>query len=316
MWHEQSSKQIKSIINCDDLDNLQLIFPRDQIISLFERKFKNSNKKSRSLIPAINASAIAVDTWWLIASITGVGILGIAALPVTAVMISIGILIGGYYFYESYQKKLIKENKMIKKFQLDSIKLKAIEELIRREKILLKNFDNTSSDLDYDTFTNTPAVKCNKTASMKKSIIIGATSAMTLSVSYILGVSCLFEMLGFLTIASALTGPIGAGIALSALLVAVGIGIFIAYKHYQSEKTAQILASEKSALSNNICQKKIEYKSLTVMRKQCEFKEKILSEVDQSKKHSASNFNPTLFANKQIKIADNNPSISTLHYKP
>lgn len=271
MWKKLEIKQLQKMIACESIEELKQQFNQQEYNKITSFAFKNRknqikhfNRKSHALVSAINASAVPIDTFWLVTGCIELGMLGAAALPVTIAVLAFGLLIGAYFFSESYKKKKNKKKRVLQFFQLADLKIQVFDELIQREtnKIALLNHD-LSPEL---AVKNDYVFSRQHSISLKKSLSVGLTATAVLSITFLLGVSSFFETLGYISLVSALTGPIGLGIALGTFAVAIGIGAYLGYKHYQSKKSQYLIKSEKSLLTKQIQAKQNTYDALVRKR--------------------------------------------------
>lgn len=205
-------------------------------------EIKKSTPIFQSIYDAISMTGSPIDIFWALTSIIS---LGVAALPLSFLFLAGAVCVGSYYFYSSYNTILTNREEWNAYFQLASIKLNVCDEIISRyasQGYYLEdhNTGNTSFAVNVKSATN---------ISKSRSIAVSVGTTSILFASYYLGVGSVLGSLGFLAISGAMMGPIGLAVAGA---VAISVGIFLGYQHYQSRKNIQMIKAAKASTKNRL----------------------------------------------------------------
>lgn len=207
--------------------------------------------KSRSFMAAIGIANIPVDLAWVIASSIGIK-LGILAFTIPALIITLGIGLLCYAFSMHKFKK--REEDFLAFSQIAILKIEILDELIRRKTVELQqkvtNFESNVHKKDLGT-TNNNINKGPKYALFSSGSVAFLT-AFSLIASYYSLVTTSFTSFGLVMASSILAGPIGLTLV---CLLAVSIGFYFGYKHYQARVGIAHMKAQKVQLELKITQK-------------------------------------------------------------
>jgi len=270
--------QLRQIaLNCESLEELQYEIPMELYESFISScqsvSIQGINGKSHALIKAITGISTPLD---MSGYVTGysleLALLGSAALPILIIILSVGTCLGGYRFYNTYQKKKIEKEETIHFFQLYELKSRAFDELIAREKTKINKvpLDYT---LDEKKASNESLARlfhhAKNQPSHTKAFVTGFIPAAALSYAG-WSAATYFETLGYITISASLATPLGLAIVICATAIAIGIGGYLGYKHYQSQRAQLSINHRKQEISHNLTEKKQTYESLVQQRNKIE----------------------------------------------
>lgn len=255
MLNQLTINELFEILDCDDLDELTTIFEPfkyKKLISYQKKlfKIKDTNNLNPSLLSAMDDASTPVYVLWGLTGIIGTGV---AATAISMVSLGLIPIIGGVYTYYAYKKHQDKISDWTSTFQLSYLKLEAANKIMTS----LGAHPMKNSKNQFIKAVNLGVRHYKKTANVSavSSLGVSFTSGLTLFGCFYLGISSIIESMGFAAIASLLSGPIGVGVAIGVSLL---LGLYIGYKHYQSEKNSQAINSCQKMISSKINRKKIE----------------------------------------------------------
>lgn len=284
-------EQLEKIIYSESLEDLCENFKPEEFKIIITCAADNSLIKQLNSTPpafrsAINATALTIDTFCYVFSYVELTVLGVVALPLTISVFACGLLVGGYYFYDTYKDNNQKKMQLLHDFQIINLKLQAFDELIKLEKheqkISPSEEKNDREWKEYSPLHNPYFIPQNKPPSYFKSAVSGLGVTITLGSAFILGSVYLFQSLGYLTISAAIASPFGLG----AIAVAIGIGIYFGYKHYQAKKSQHLIELGTKSLQNHVRNKQHAYEAL--VKKRYEFEARPLSRFEPVKQEISS----------------------------
>lgn len=232
-----SHEQLEQIINLsssdEEIDGIsikQLI--NGQILPAHIMAYIKKKNRLRPIQNTIEVVGGLIETWWAIVSIVSLTLFFTMG---AAIVIGLaGIAYSGY----AYQEQKKEEQRFIESYQLSLLKLQAAELLYEK---------TTRAQLK-----NLPPYIAPKT----KIIGIGLLMSVTVFFSYFYGVSSIIQSLGYLSAASAMTGPIGLAVA---AVVAIGLGLYFGFKYYEDKKYKHLIKSEQKIVESQV--KAITYKN-------------------------------------------------------
>lgn len=277
MIEKLDTAELAKIIACEDLDKLEQNNNAASLLRLFwQPRLKHINNKSSALAFAIKKSVGPVETWWLIASVVTMGAVGATAFPLTIIFIASGLLLGAYHYSRSLPRHQREAKETEQFFQWAELKLLVTEELIRRENLHITHLQReleVSKNMSFikPVYFSEKIIVSKKDKKPSKNTAVLAGMAATGYIALTgLAIGSLFDLLGYITIASALGGPIGLGIALGAVLISVGVGMFIAHKNYQTQKSKYAIENKKNTATDLLKEKQQEYALLSKKREALE----------------------------------------------
>jgi hypothetical protein len=296
MFHQLTQQELLDIIECEELSELQKKWGNKKWARLFaatnaQIKLEDPKAISRTMITAINTAMTPINLWWLLIG-TFNAILGAAALMASLLVIGSGFLVGLVYFCYSYENKLIAREKIVAGMKLDYLKINALNVLIESKKtdveklesevsskVFLDEKSENNTTVQSDAKSSSPSIKPEE-VSVMKSVLIGTGVGTALVISYGFGISSIFETLGLIALAGALTGPAGIGIAIAVTLVAIGIGVYLGYKHYEGLQAKANNKAAKAMLTAQVKEKQDEFEALKKKSQKLQFVKKIESSID------------------------------------
>jgi hypothetical protein len=283
VFNSLTKKDLLDIIHSNDLDELIQIWHKKKYTRMIARArskviLEDTHIGDRSAIPAINLSTTPINLWWLFSGIF-IPLLGINALLTTLIFFGLGIFSGVAYLCYIYDNRTHKQEKFIASIQLARLQDEALDTLIqyKTEEIIQLDPSYTPKEI---THKQSESSNKNHHVSKMKSFWIGTGVAAALTISYVYGISAILETLEVITIVGALSGPIGIAIAAASMLIAIGIGVYLGYKHYQGQVAISQNKSQKETLDNSIAHKKTHYQKLKSKHQQLIFTQKLESSID------------------------------------
>lgn len=251
MFNRYNINELFAILDCEDLEELHQTFGDFKYKKLLRYKnqlfkIKHTDDLSPSLLMALDDASMPVNVLWGLPGIVGAGI---AATVLSTISLGLIPIISGIYCYYAYQSQQNVISTLTNFFQLTFLKFEAANKIAEH----YGKGATENAKHQFIEVVNQHILHSKKAANVSVTSSIGVTfaSGLTLFGCFYLGISSMVETLGFLTMASVLSGPIGIGIALGVSLLAA---IYIGYKHYQSEKNKQAIQGCQKILSNKIRQ--------------------------------------------------------------
>lgn len=224
-----NSQELLNLLKENNLKKLQLAHENLQI--------KNKHILTKAALPTLQVAAAPIGIWCAASNLLD---LGAASFAVASAFLTLTVFTAAACFYLMYKSKEKTINREIEACNLTYLKLLIYEELFKRSKISSNQFDFYR----LHQFNNQASA-----ISKSPSLYIGLTAATTLFASYYIGTSALMHTIGFVSLATVLAGPVAIAIA---GMVAISIGLSIAYKHYQAKKLSRNLACLKQDLTNRL----------------------------------------------------------------
>jgi hypothetical protein len=278
-----TTEQLKQIaLDCESLEEVQYQISQQSYEELISSCrsiiLRNLNGKSHALIKAIPGVVIPVD---MVPYTTGYNLefalLGAAALPIFIITLSAGLCLGSYLFYNAYKKKKAEQAEIIHFFQLGNFKLQAFDELINREENQIREITQEFHSSRKRSFAENQAWFFHPSkdqASYTKALGAGLITTVTLSYTA-WNAASFFQTLGYVTISASLATPLGLAIVLGVTAIAIGIGAYLGYKHYQSQKSQLVVKHKKAEIFHNLKQKKQIYGRLFEQKQKIEMRKDI-----------------------------------------
>lgn len=257
-----SISELEQIIQCDSLGSLDA--SKLRFLNSPPDNLRSANKKSIAAVSGILASATFIDV--LLSNVTiGFEVFGTAALSFTLICLAVGGIIGACCFYNEWQKQKKKESKNLAFFQLAELKLHALDELICREKAEFTKL-NKPITLEEGPVLVAPVNNSASKLPKGKSYLIVGSIFVSITLSYLVGLSSIFETLGYITLVGAFTGPAGCALAFTTLLAAMAIGVYLGCKHYQARQRTHFIETQKNSMNKQLGEKEKFYHQLVKRR--------------------------------------------------
>lgn len=235
-----------------------------------------SSDTAHAIASALGLTLLPIESWWFIITSIELGLLGSLALPIT---VGVFVFSAGLFFYEmtTHHDELskTKENlrdffetsddsfkknnddikrkfdKVIQKMEESGLTEKAIANEL--EKIAIKSGPAFKLKNEYDfnkqMDQSIDKEQLRKKLSAKQATTAGATVFFTICLSTIATVS-IFQTLEYLSITLLLGSTFGIALAVGLLAIALGVGIAIAFKHYDEQKVTQKIELEQNKMTN------------------------------------------------------------------
>ena len=194
-----------------------------QRIALRQRSQKKPSALAHALFTTLTdaTTSYPLYTLWMIIGCISLGFISLSI--VTGGVLMLTLLMAGALFFRSYQKHLKNHNKVQHNEILTRLQLEAAEKIMA--------LAPQAVNLEPDPPPLQPRRSVANT--IKNFLNTAILTTTTLVGTYYLSAVAITLALGLATAATALTGPIGIGIACG---VAALLGIYFGYKQYQSNK--------------------------------------------------------------------------------
>lgn len=246
-----SDQELLNILRCNKLKELYDHLDEDKAKNLITNI---SNLGLRRPIPSKITQALLVpitDTssypFILLGSI--IGLVSGGTLPLlisTGVILFTSLSIGGFFFYANYKEIQKKEDTVNRLLHLTELKNHVAEMFLRRQGLKIQI-------IEAPIYSDKHELSLLKGA-VRSCMVISTTLFGT----YFIGLNAVFSALGF-SLISASMGPIGVIIGLG---IALSLGIYFGYKHYQmlkqddyfkfEQKCQEVIVGKKISLCQNL----------------------------------------------------------------
>lgn len=243
IWDSFNDEELFTILECDNFKDIKKRvarrFDKSEWIAAARNMYRLDKKRMMSpgtIFGSLQDAASAS----LLVLLSVIGSITVAFLPLTimtAVLAVVGMASGVFLMAVSYLKEKDKIKHTIKKLDFNAIKILCADEIVKRKKVQLASSMAHRGDTilmpkmisdDEARFEYKSKNKIQKSAT---AVIFGLLTGAAFFSTYYCGLAIVLNAFGALAASAAMLGPIGMSVALAA---AIGIGIFCAYQHYQS----------------------------------------------------------------------------------
>jgi hypothetical protein len=224
-WDGLTKEQLESIAangKTADLDEDQLNALLAEASNLSRIHFKRTYSKVLAASAFVINFICVMDGW----SVVFWAAEGVLSLWSVLSGMGLGLLGSSYFAYDAYRGYKQERDDIKKSFKLADLRSYALDKLL---------------ELNANSHLHPPKLVCSSfdrrsAPTLKESIHFGFWSALRTCFAAVSG-SYLIQLLGYISLASLLSGPFGLMLLAATCVAAVSIGAYFAYTHYQMQTT-------------------------------------------------------------------------------
>lgn len=244
VWKKLSNEELFFIMRCERFGDMIKVFHIRRQLTREQwqqdaRRFYHADYDSNFISQSIFSSLNDATSYPFMTLLAIIGMLAIKFLTLsllTAGFSALTLIVGTIFFAASYQEFRESRHQSEKFLDFATIKIQCADELIKRQKNILKGFhidpDKQPASID-KMIQIKPFEYRNKNIlqKLKPAIGTGLLTGTMLFGTYYLGATAIIAAFGAITAVSVMTGPIGLGIAAAAGIL---LAIYSGYRQYQS----------------------------------------------------------------------------------